>query len=149
MKKRTVMLIILTTIICLLAVSCGIQGSLFDLYGDDVKNWAENFDASELYNCSIEYEEYDGEAYVFHDDSEMETVFNGLKDLKLGEKTSVKGSEGTAAKVIFRPVDGSIFEFQFAGDYLIPDSSGTGYKCEGLDKLPVFNGIFPEAIIED
>ena len=32
MKKRTVMLIILTAFVCLLAVSCGIQGSVFDLY---------------------------------------------------------------------------------------------------------------------
>ena len=145
MKKRTVMLIILTAFFCLLAVSCGTQGSVFGLYGDDVKDWAEHFDASELYNCSIEY---DGEPYVFHEDSEINTIFGGLKDLKLGDKTTVDVSAGPSAKIIFRPVDGRIFEFRFAGDYLMPDDSGTGYKCEGLDKLPVFNGDFPVTIIE-
>ena len=145
MKKRTVMLIILTAFVCLLAVSCGTQGSVFDLYGDDVKDWAKSFDASELYNCSIEY---DGEPYVFHEDSEINTIFSGLKDLKLGDKTTVDVSAGTSAKIIFRPADGRIFEFRFAGDYLMPDGSGSGYKCEGLDKLPVFNGDFPVTIIE-
>ena len=148
MKRAKLMtVIILTAAVCLAAASCSAGSDIFSLCGEDIKAWAADFDPGEYYNVSIEYS---GESYVFHDyDFETpETIFNALKDVRVGEEKHLDGSEGPKAVITFRPNDGDPIIFDFAGSYIIPGDADTGYRCDGLDKLPVFGGNIPDNIVE-
>lgn len=125
MKRCRFILLCALAVLCVLLAGCGEKtverseaGEVFTFYGGEAENFAKTFDVNEMDCMEYRYTMDTPVSYCIADKAAMQTIFDALCEVKIGERTDMRATDSEQS-LTFVKKDGTTCVIRFEQQNLL------------------------------